>query len=281
MRFKKLLLPLVVLLNAILVNIAHSQSVTIPNYWDPNVRYVKPNLQSAQRLKFLTTTDFPPFNFIDRKKRLSGFNIDLAREICLELEVLAKCQIQALPWNELQTALKSGEGDAIIAGLAVSPETRTELNFTHPYLKIPGRFITKRDKPLTEPLYKSLFKKRVGVVAGSSHQEFFDSAFGERGFEALPTRQLVFNALKEGTVDAVFTDALSASFWLTSPDSGDCCIFSGNAYLSEKYFGKGLSIATMKENKELNSGLNYALKQINDNGKFLELYLKYFPLGLY
>ena len=96
---------------------AAAQSVLIPNFWDPNERFVKPDLSSRQRLKFLTTTDFPPFNFIDRKKRLSGFHIDLARAICEELDMLAKCQIQALPWDELEKAIEKGEGDAIIAGL--------------------------------------------------------------------------------------------------------------------------------------------------------------------
>jgi len=58
------------------------------------------------RMRFLTTTDFPPFNFIDRKKRLTGFHVDLARAICEELEVLNRCQIQGLPWEELQDTLK-------------------------------------------------------------------------------------------------------------------------------------------------------------------------------
>ena len=86
---------------------AQAQSVLIPNFWDPNERFVKPDFSTRQRLKFLTTTDFPPFNFIDRKKRLSGFHVDLARAICSELDMLAKCQIQALPWDELDEALSN------------------------------------------------------------------------------------------------------------------------------------------------------------------------------
>lgn len=263
------------------INTASAQTVLIPNFWDPNTRYAKPNFAILPRLRFLTTTDFPPFNFIDRKKRLSGFHVDLARAICTELNVLAKCQIQAVRWVDLEKTLNKGEGEAIIAGLDINAVTRQKFAFSQPYLSIPGRFITKRDKPLAAPIYKTLFKKTVGVVQGSAHQKYFSGAFGERKFAQFPTRQAVFNALKAGNVDAIFTDAISASFWLASQDAAGCCAYSGGPYLSKDVFGNGLAIAVSKKDKHLADGFNYALKQISEKGLFKELYLKYFPLGLY
>lgn len=260
---------------------ANAQNVSVPNFWDPNERFVKPDMTSRQRLKFLTTTDFPPFNFIDRKKRLSGFNVELARAICAELEMLAKCQIQALPWEELEAALEKGEGDAIIAGLAISADSRSKLSFSRPYLQIPGRFVTRADTVMEEPVYNALFKKTVGVVEGSEHHKYFSLTFGERAFKGYPTRQLAFNALKTGEVDAVFTDALSASFWLASAAADNCCRFSGGPYLSEDFFGRGLAIAASKDDPELVAGFDYALKAISDKGIFKELYLRYFPFGLF
>jgi len=246
---------------------------------------VKPDFSTRQRLKFLTTTDFPPFNFIDRKKRLSGFHVDLARAICSELDMLAKCQIQALPWDELDEAMEKGEGDAIIAGLSVTAESRARYNFSRPFLQIPGRFIARLETGgqtgLSEPVYEALFRKTVGVVEGSGHHAYFEEVFTGREFTTYPTRQLAFNALKTGEVDAVFTDALSASFWLASISSADCCAFAGGPYLSEEFFGHGLAIAAKKDDPELAAGFDYALKQINDKEIFKELYLRYFPLGLF
>ncbi|MGB7334433.1 MAG: transporter substrate-binding domain-containing protein [Salaquimonas sp.] len=257
-----------------------AQNVLIPNFWDPNERFIKPDLSQRPRLKFLTTTDFPPFNFIDRRKRLSGFNIELARAICAELDMLAKCQIQALPWDELEAALTAGEGDAIIAGVAIDVESRAKYDFSRVYLQIPGRFIARKDSDLAEPIYEGLFRKKVGVVAGSGHERHFQTTFGERSSNAYPTRQTAFNALRSGEVDAVFTDALSASFWLASPD-GDCCGFVGGPYLSEENFGRGLAVAAAKGDADLIAGFDYALKSISDKGIFKELYLRYFPLGLF
>ena len=112
----------------------------IPVFGDARERLAKPDLASLQRLRFLTTTDFPPFNFLDRSGRLTGFNVDLARAICTELEILDKCQIQALPWAELATALAGKQGDAIIAGISVTAETRAKYTFPAPTLQFPARF---------------------------------------------------------------------------------------------------------------------------------------------
>lgn len=260
---------------------ARSQDIYVPNFWDSNERYVRPDLGSLPRLRFLTTTDFPPFNFIDRRKRLSGFHVDLARAICVELEIIPKCQIQALPWSDLEFALVSGDGEALIAGTAITPETRAKYDFSHSYLRIPGRFIQRNETGLVEPLFESLADKTVGVVAGSGHAQYFDTFFTGRSVQSFPTRQLAYNALKAGELDAVFTDALSASFWLASVNAGDCCRFAGGPYISDKYFGYGMAIAVPKARTDLVTGLNFALKAINEKGIFRELYLKYFPLGLF
>ena len=37
----------------------------IPYFWDAKERLTRPDLSAVTRLRFLTTIDFPPFNFID------------------------------------------------------------------------------------------------------------------------------------------------------------------------------------------------------------------------
>ena len=49
-------------------------------------------------IRFLTDSDFPPFNFYDEDGVLVGFNVDLARAICLELGT--SCDIKARPWED-------------------------------------------------------------------------------------------------------------------------------------------------------------------------------------
>ena len=159
---------------------AQSAEPSIPNFWDAKERLAKPDISDIPRVRFLTTVDFPPFNFIDSSGRLSGFHIDLARAICRELDIVAKCQIQALPWGELETALKKKDGEAVIAGVAITEESRAKYAFSRSYLQFPARFITPKTKALTEPLHEKLKGEPIGVVAGSAHEKDAARVFSGR-----------------------------------------------------------------------------------------------------
>ncbi len=63
-----------------------------PSFFDPHPALQKPNLSHVKQIRFLTEDDYPPFNFLLSDGQLAGFNIDLARAICAELEV--PCTIQ-------------------------------------------------------------------------------------------------------------------------------------------------------------------------------------------
>ena len=261
--------------------LAQSSRAIIPNYWDENVRILKPQGFKLARLRFLTTTDFPPFNFIDRDKRLNGFHIDLARHICKELDILRLCQIQALPWNELDAAIEKGDGEAIITGLEKSANTDNRYDFSRPFLKIPARFATLRKSQFGEPMVNALYQKKTGVIKNSSHAKYFQTVFSNRQFVEFDSFLDATKALQDNAVDVIFSDAVSLAFWLPSKPAANCCRFVGGPYISNEYFGEGLTIAVAKGNPEFVTALNFALNRINANGTFRELYLRYFPVGLY
>ncbi len=207
--------------------------------------------------------------------------MDLARAICEELGIVRVCQIQAVPWQEIEEALATGKGEAIIAGLAVSARTRERFAFTRPYLHIPARFAVRQSEPLSEPVYSALAAKTVGVVRGSAQARYFTQVFPGTATAQYETAALAMASLQRGDVDAVFADAVSLSFWLASQAAADCCAFSGGPYLSPRHFGHGLAIAVDRNNAQLVEAINFALRRISDKGTFRELYLRYFPLGLY
>ncbi len=58
----------------------------VPNFWNVERRLERPDAgQLPATIRFLTTDDFPPFNFLAADGALMGFNLDLARAICAEL----------------------------------------------------------------------------------------------------------------------------------------------------------------------------------------------------
>lgn len=263
------------------VRAAAAADLQVPVLWDAKERLPKPDLSAIATLRFLTTTDFPPFNFLDAAGRLSGFHVDLARAICAKLGIPEKCQIQALPWSELQGALEKDEGDAILAGMAATQESRARYAFSRSYLQFPARFVMRKANAVTEPVLEKLRGKRVGVVAGSAHERMLRDYFGKLDIVSFPGTEELHVAIKDGAVDAGFGDGMRFAFWLAGADSAGCCRFAGGPYLAPEYLGTGMAIATRPANPVLVAAFDYALQEISKDGTFAELYLRYFPVSFF
>lgn len=254
---------------------------TLPLMFDSRERLARPDLSTIVRLRILTTVDFPPFNFTDQTGRLSGFNVDLAREICAELKLEAKCQIQALPFDELEKTLETNGGEAVMAGISVSPQRLERFLFSRSYIGIPARFAKNRATEIPGDTAAALVGRRVGVVKETAHEAMLKAFFP--GITAVPFENdaEMTAALKEKKVDAVFADGLKLPFWVSSEASEKCCALFDGPYLSEKFLGEGLSVMVRRTDPTLVAAFNQALAELSRNGRLQDLYLRYFPNGLY
>lgn len=253
----------------------------LPVLFDARERIAKPDLSGLARLRFLTTVDFPPFNFIDQSGKLSGFHVDLVREICRELEIEAKCQIQAVTFAELQPALEGGQGEAVVAGIGISPELRQRFAFSRAFMKLPARFAVNRQATGGDLSVAALGKKPVGAVSGTTHEAMLKAFFPKLEVKAFPDREAMLAALKQGTIAAVFSDGLQLSFWIAGNAAANCCTLLDGAYFSERFLGEGLSIMNRKGDPALTQAIDHALLGLSRKGRLDEIYLRYFPAGIY
>lgn len=256
-------------------------AVDLPILFDTRERIAKPDLSGIVRLRFLTTVDFPPFNFIDQTGKLAGFHVDLVREICRELALTEKCQIQAVTFPELEKALTDGNGEAVVAGIAVTPDLRKRFAFSRPFMRLPARFAVTKKAPPGGETAAALDGKRVGTVAGSAHEAMLKAFFPRMQAEAFADRAALLAALKEGKVDAVFGDGMQLAFWTSGSESAGCCRLFDGPYVSERFLGEGLTIMLRKEDAALAGALDHALLSLSRNGRLQEIYLRYFPVNLY
>jgi polar amino acid transport system substrate-binding protein len=263
------------------VSAGFGRDLRIPRYWDPGKQISKPGILSVPRIRFLTTTDFPPFNFVDKTGHLAGYNVDLARAICSELEVSSICQVEAVPWADLTGALDSKEGEAIIAGLRPTAELRAKFLFTRSYLRLPARFVVRRDAPLEDPTPDALAGKRVGVVAGSAHEAMLRAYFPQARLVTYADRDRMAEDLTARKTDAVFGDGMWLSFWIAGGQARGCCGFAGGPYTAPQFLGEGLTIALRSDEPQLADAFDHALRSLEDKGVLSELYLRYFPVGFY
>ena len=251
--------------------------VRVPGFWDPRRRPEKPDLSRISVIRFLTEVDYPPFNYAGQDGNPQGFNIDLARLLCEELKL--PCTIQMRRFETLIPALNANQGDAAIASIAATPDLRAKVDFTDSYYRTPARFVAKRDSPIQDPLPERLEGKKVAVVAGTAHEAYLKALFTEVEVRPYPNADASRAALRRGEVDLLFGDAISLAFWLNGTDSENCCAFRGGPYTDNRYFGEGIGIAVRKGNEVIRLALNWALFRVWEQGRFTDLWLRYFPIS--
>jgi polar amino acid transport system substrate-binding protein len=251
--------------------------VRVPGFWDPRRRPEKPDLSRISVIRFLTEVDYPPFNYAGQDGNPQGFNIDLARLLCEELKL--PCTIQMRRFETLIPALNANQGDAAIASIAATPDLRAKVDFTDSYYRTPARFVAKRDSPIQDPLPERLEGKKVAVVAGTAHEAYLKALFTEVEVRPYPNADASRAALRRGEVDLLFGDAISLAFWLNGTDSENCCAFRGGPYTDNRYFGEGIGIAVRKGNEVIRLTLNWALFRVWEQGRFTDLWLRYFPIS--
>jgi polar amino acid transport system substrate-binding protein len=230
-------------------------------------------------IRFLTDSDFPPFNYIDDENTLTGFNVEIARALCLELA--AACDIQARPWDQLLNTLKRGEADAVIASHAISPKLLSEFAVTDRYYQTPARFVAKRGAAARVFTPEGLDGIKIAVARGTAHEAYLRAFFTLSAIQPYENVELARDAVVTGTADALFDDGIALVFWLNGTASKACCEFKGGAFVEPKYFGDGVGITVQKNDAQLQSLLNAGLKRLRDTGRFDELVLRYFPLRAY
>jgi polar amino acid transport system substrate-binding protein len=258
-------------------NPAAVDPVAIPGFWDPRRRPERPDLSRLALIRFLTEIDYPPFNYLGADGQPAGFNVDLARMICEELKIA--CSVQMRRFDTLLASLSDNRGDAVIASMAATPETRKLADFTDPYYRTPARFVARRDAAISGVRPEQLEGKQVAVIGGTAHEAFLKALFTEVNLRPYATAELAREALRKGEVDLLFGDGISLAFWLNGTDSQNCCSFRGGPFMESRYFGEGVGIAVKRGNDPLRQGFNWALFRLWEKGRFSDLWLRYFPIS--
>ena len=96
---------------------------------------------------------FPPLGFRDENNEITGYDIDLAKEVSKRLGVTFKAQ--PINWDAKEQELSTGNIDCIWNGLTITEERKAILSFTKPYL---STYVTINSSPLN-----SLITFPIGV----------------------------------------------------------------------------------------------------------------------
>jgi len=261
----------------LMAGLAHAQGVNIPNFWDPKAQFDRPDLPASRTIRFLVDDDFPPLHFPGLDGNPTGLSVELARAACERLGLT--CTIQVRRFDMLLDALDERQGDVVAAAIPITADLRSRFAVTGPYFKIPARFAVRKDRNQPAPEAKALQGKTIGVIGGTAHEAFAKAFMPGSTLKPFPELAAAQAALKAGEIDYLFADGLGLALWIGGEEAGGCCDFSGGPYLESRYFGEGIGFITRTEDEDLRRALDFALQQLWKEGKYAELYLRFFPIS--
>jgi polar amino acid transport system substrate-binding protein len=236
-----------------------------------------PNRRAA--IRFVTDTDYPPFNYYDEDGTLSGLNVDLAKALCLELA--SACDIQVRPWDDMVTAVKRNEADAVIASRVATAALLRDLDVSDRYYYTPARFVGLRETVVTEATPSGLSRRKIAVAKGSAHEAYLRAFFRLSEIQVYDNVELARDAVRNKTADLLFGDGIGLVFWLNGDASKLCCEFKGGPFTEQFYFGDGVGVLLSRADATLRPQINGALKRLRETGRIEELMLRYFPIRPY
>jgi polar amino acid transport system substrate-binding protein len=256
---------------------ALAESVAIPNFWDPRASQDRPELSGSRTVRFLTDDEFPPLHFAGPDGNLTGFSVELARAACERLAIA--CTIQARRFDTLLDALGGGQGDVVAAAVPITADLRKRFTVTLPYFRTPARFAARKDRDQPAPDPKTIQGRTVAVVGETAHEAYLKAFFPGAAVRSVPDLTAAEAALRSGEVDFVFADGLGLALWIGGTEAGGCCGFAGGPYLESRFFGEGVGFVFRPEDEVLRRAFDYALHRLWDEGKYAEIYLRFFPVS--
>ena len=227
---------------------------------------------AAETLRIATTGGYPPFNYADEAGEIAGFDVDIARALCTELD--AECEIVLEEWERLIPELRAGSFDAIAASMSITEKRRDLVSFTDRYYSNVVRFVAREGSGFdpAEPAGKT-----IGAARATISSDWLETNLaGTATIKLYAEQQEMYGDLVAGSLDAMFGDGLGSYAWLQGPEG------AGFAFVGEGYrLDEGIGIAVRHEDASLLSRLNGALQAILANGTYERINARYFPFGIY
>lgn len=226
---------------------------------------------AAEKVRIGTEGAYPPFNQVDDKGNITGFDIDIAKALCAEAKL--ECSVVTQDWDGIIPALNGKKFDAIVASMSITDERKKAVDFTDPYYTNKLQFIApkKSDFSPTQLKGKILGAQRA-TIAGTWLEEHVKDA----EIKLYDTQENAYLDLAAGRLDGILADKFVNFDWLKS-DAGKDFEFKGEAVFDNDK----IAIAVRKGDNALRTKLNAALKAIVANGTYKTINEKYFPFSIY
>ncbi len=214
--------------------------------------------------------EYPPYGYMDENGEYTGFDLELAEEVCkMNGWELKK---QPIAWESKDNELNSGSIDCIWNGFTINGR-ENDYTWSVPYVDNSQVIVVSEKSGIND--LAGLAGKTVGVQAASAALDVLTDEEGQKALadtfgklQEFSDYNTAFVELEAGSVDAIAMDIGVAQYQIESRGSGYKIL---DEHLNAEQYGVGFKLG----NEELRDKVNKSLKELKANGKFDELAEKY------
>lgn len=204
-----------------------------------------------------------------RTGKLEGFEIDLAKALTKKiLGPNGKCTFVPVTSGTRVPLLKNGNIDAIMATMTITPEREKQVDFTHSYFDAGQSLLVKKGSPIKNIQDLNKPGKVILGVSGSNSVKNVAKFAPRARVLQLSDYSQAMTALKSKQGDALTTD--NGILYGMAAENPHYEVVGGN-FTKEPY-----GIAVNKNQNRFRKKLNWALGQVEKDGTYNRLLLKWF-----
>jgi len=216
-------------------------------------------------IKIGTEGTYAPFTFYNDKNELTGFDVEIAREVAKRIGVEA--EFIETKWDGMFAGLDSKRFDFVANQVTIKADRIEKYDFSAPYIKTRAVLVVHADNDEIKT-FEDLNGKKSGQSLTSNLAELATS-YGAEIVQIDGFNQAIDLLLSE-RIDATINDRLSyLDFKLARPDAA-IKVVAEEATSSEAAF------LFNKGNEELVAAVNKALEDMKSDGTYLEISERWF-----
>ena len=220
-----------------------------------------------ETLVMATNAEFPPYEFKEGDKFV-GIDVEIMTAIAEDMGMELK--IEDMDFDAIIPAVNSGKADVGAAGMTVTEDRLTSVDFSDTYATARQVLIVKADSGLDS--IEKIQGKKVGTQLGTTgdiyaRDSIEKGGFGEENIEGYSKGYEAVQALSQGKVSAVLIDNEPAKVFVSQVE--------GLKILDEAFVEENYALCVKKGNTELLGKINKSLAKLKDSGKFDEIVAKY------
>ncbi len=217
-------------------------------------------------------TLFEKMNEKDADGNWTGFETEFAQEVGKIIGMDVK--FQEIDWGQKYNELNSGAIDCIWNGFTANSSDdgikRSDLvDFSYGYMLNQQCIVVKKDKLDSIKTPEDLKGKTACVEGGSAGAAYAETVTDKDKVLAATAQINAFTEVKSGAADFIVVDILLAKNICGQGDYEDLAIVEAIELESEIY------AVGFKKGSSLTAKVNAAIKELDENGKLMELAKKY------